>query len=130
MNNAQILGFLNDYLRGFTFHPQLVEELLSLICGSGFEKRFFRDLVQKLTILRALGVNATQHEEFESIGKRLYSMHMNGAGFNIRILYSFLPDRQPVLLLAFYERAGKNKTDYSGYLEPALSRMRGSQEEH
>lgn len=50
-------------------------------------------------------------------------MHLAGRGFNIRILYAFLPNRQPVLLSAFHERAGKTKTDYTTYIPEANRRF-------
>ncbi len=56
-------------------------------------------------------------------------MHLTGKGFNLRILYAFLANQSPVLLLAFHERAGKRKTDYSGYIPQAAERLRQKKEE-
>ena len=72
---------------------------------------------------------AFRHKEFENIGGGLYSMHLAGKGFNLRILYAFLANQSPVLLLAFHERAGKRKTDYSGYIPQAAERLRQKKEE-
>lgn len=104
-------------------------ELLALIAESGVEEAVFRLILLRLHMLQALGVEATRHKEFEPIKSGLYSMHLAGKGFNIRILYSFLPNRKPVLLLAFYEREGKRKTDYTPYIDPALSRLQRFKEE-
>ena len=70
-----------------------------------------------------MGIQATVLREFEPLGGGLYSMHLSGQGYNIRILYGFMPNGQPVLLLAFHERAGKAKTDYSSHIPEAQKRF-------
>ena len=74
-------------------------------------------------MLALLGVNSKDLDGFEHIGQGIYSMRLHAKGYNIRILYGFLSDEKPVLLLAFYERAGKRKTDYTPYLDPARKRL-------
>lgn len=44
-----------------------------------------------------------------------FSLHLSAKNFNIRFIMTFHNNQQPVLLVAFYERAGKTKTDYSQY---------------
>lgn len=56
-------------------------------------------------------------------------MHLSSRGFNARIMYAFLPNHEPVLLHAFYEKAGKKRTDYTGKVELALSRLEVMREE-
>lgn len=123
MNMEDALALLLDALGDIRCHSLLVGELCALLAQSGKERPFSKILRTRLLQLGVKGIEAVRLEEFENIGGDIYSMHCAGKGFNIRILYSFLPSRQPVLLLAFYERGGKGKTDYSTYLEPAKARL-------
>lgn len=129
MNRESVLNYLIAYLSEISYHYRLVDELLSLISKSGNEMQFFKLLVLRLRQLSMKGIEATLLTEFEPLQDGLYSMHMSGKGFNIRIIYSFLPNKQPVLLLAFYERGGKRHTDYTPHMEPALSRLREMKED-
>lgn len=130
MKKESVITCLTKILYGILFHDLFLSEIIHLISESGFEEKVFTLLVARLRLLSTRGVAVTQAKEFESIGNGLYSMHLAGKGFNLRILFSFLPNRQPVLLLAFHEREGKNKTDYSTYLEPALSRFAEKKEDY
>lgn len=123
MNKDEVLLYLRNYFASIDVSDELIPELLSLIAETGVEASVFRILLQRLQLLLSLGVTATRHKEFEPIKNGLYSMHLAGKNFNIRILYSFLSNRNPVLLLAFYEREGKRKTDYTPYIAPALARL-------
>ena len=129
MNKEDALRQLLNYLAMIDTHDDFTPELLALIAGSGTEADVFRLLVMRLTMLKALGIHAVRHKEFENIGGGLYSMHLAGKGFNLRILYAFLANQSPVLLLALHERAGKRKTDYSGYIPQAAERLRQKKEE-
>lgn len=130
MNRDGVLKYLLSYLSGFLYHNQLIPELLALIANSGYENKFFTILVARLRFLSVMGVEATKHKEFEPLEEGLYSMHLTGANFNIRILYAFLPNEKPVLLIPFFERAGKRKTDYTPYKGPALSRFAEMKEDY
>lgn len=130
MNKEKALDSLIQLLRGILFHDSFLSELLNLVAEKGFEKQAFRLLTKQLLILNSRGIMVTNTKEFENIGSGLFSMHLTGQDFNLRILFAFLPNSQPVLLLAFHERAGKRKTDYSGFLEPALSRFAEKKEEY
>lgn len=129
MNKEEVLRYWMDYLASIEASDALVSELVELVAGTGNELAVFRIFAFRMNMLQTLGASAVRHKEFEAIGDGLYSMHLTGKGFNIRILYSFLPNRQPVLLLAFYERGGKSKTDYTPYLAPACSRLNRFKEE-
>ncbi len=123
MNKAAVIQMLLRLLGSFQCCSELVDELEEMLAGTGIEERFFTLLVQRLQILSQYGTSAVRIKEFESIGNGLFSMHLTGPGFNIRILYSFLPDRNPVLLHAFYERGGKKVTDYTQSIPVALKRL-------
>lgn len=123
MNKKQIWALLLSTLGSYDLHAKLGKELLEIIAGSGYEAAFFRLLAVRLSFLSKAGIQAVEHKEFELLGHGVYSMHLSSRGFNIRILYSFLPDGRPSLLTCFYERAGKDKTDYSNKIELAKDRF-------
>lgn len=123
MHKDDVLSQLVELLSCFRLAEPLINELLQLIKEKGVEQKFFNTFYSRLEFLRQNRALATKHEEFESIGSGLFSMHISGKGFNVRILYSFLQDRSPILLLAFEERAGKRKTDYSRYIPVAKERL-------
>lgn len=123
MDKDSVLNLLVSFLGDLCRSPQLLSEILDLIAETGCENEFFKTLVLRLRTLAMFGAQTTQAKEFESIGNGLFSMHLTGRNYNIRILFSFLQNREPALLLAFYERAGKRKTDYTPYIEPAKARL-------
>lgn len=122
MNRKQLLEQLIELFSQIAITSKCVNELIDLTVGSGKETKFLALFRTRILRLLELGISAIHDKEFESLGDHLFSMHLSGSGFNIRILYAFLPDQSPILLLAFYERAGKNKTDYSTYIPAARSR--------
>lgn len=125
MNKDAIIKFLEALFNPFRINKSLPTELAECIGRSGVEAKFFNVLMARLKYLRENGVNATRYEEFEALSntKGIYSMHLAGKGFNIRILYSFAPDRSPILLLGFFKRSGKGKTDYTQYISLAQQRL-------
>ena len=123
MNREDILNSIPNILGSFDLYPDIEQEILSYIVGSGYEQQFFKLLISRLRILSLQGLNAVKHEEFENIGKGLFSLHLSGKGFNLRILYAFLPNKKPTLLCCFYERAGKRKTQYDEYIPQSLERL-------
>lgn len=130
MNKDKALELLRRYLEGVLYHRSFLAELLKEIVGSGKEAKVFTILMARLLVLNAKGILATEDKEFEPITSGLYSMHISSSGFNIRILFAFLPDSRPVLLCAFYERGGKGKTNYSSHIQPALSRLEEMKEDY
>lgn len=51
-------------------------------------------------------------------------MRLKGSNFNIRILYAFLPDGAPILLVGFGERSGKRVSSYESYIPVAKERLK------
>ena len=129
MNFEQVQDFLLELFSSFILYPSLINEIKAEISRTGYEERFKTVLKKQLYILSLLGINAKDTAEFEFIGNDLYSMHIAGRGFNYRILYFFLPQQQPVLLLGFSERAGKTRTDYSSHIPIALTRKAEMEDE-
>lgn len=109
MNKDEALHWLEDYLSQIRCHSALISELSDLIKLSGQEEQLFKQLTTKRRQLSVKGVYASKLDGFENIGGGLFSMRLCAKGYNIRILYFFLSNVQPVLLLAFYERGGKKK---------------------
>ena len=124
MNRKNILTELMELLSGIDLHASLVDEIIDIIAKSGNEPQIFKQFKKLLRILLALGINAVQHLEFERLNETLYSMHIDGKGYNLRILYAFLSSGTPTLLLCFYEREGKRVTDYTTYLDHAKARLK------
>ena len=123
MNKRQVEALLRQLLEGIFVHPRVFSELLDILSQTGVEKQFFKLLQKYLNMLSQMGLQATTLNGFEPIEKGIYSMKFKFSGFNIRILYAFRDDEELVLLLAFYERAGKGCTDYSGCIKPACDRL-------
>lgn len=124
MNRKSILALLVKALGSIDVHPKLIEELIKIIIGSGYEARFLKLLGARLEFLSRHGVDSVKHLEFELIHSGVFSMHLAQGDFNIRILYSFFPDGTPTLLLCFYEREGKSRTNYTPYIDPAKARFK------
>lgn len=71
--------------------------------------------------LQAYTANGNEHLKYKS--EQLYtSLHLSSKSFNVRFIMTFHDNQQPVFLVAFYERAGKSKTDYSQYEKIAKNR--------
>ena len=113
----------------FKVYDRMIVEIIELLKSSGSETAFLTLLTTRLRFLLERGVLATNHSEFELLGKGVYSMHVVVQKLNIRILYMFSPDKSPVLLHAFHEKAGHKKTDYTGKIELARERFEELKEE-
>lgn len=129
MNKDSVLQLLQNLFSSIDVHDELTPELLEIISKTGAEQRYFKTIVLQLTILLQSGVLATKRSDFELVGDGIFSMKQKSSEYNIRILYSFLPNRKPILLCAFYERSGKSKTDYTPYIPVAKARLAQHKEE-
>lgn len=123
MNKKDFIRRLLETLAPFLAHKEMIGELVAELKQSGNEKAFLATLEKRLKFLSDQGILATVHEEFELISGGIYSMHLACQGFNIRILYGYLPSRRPALLMAFHERAGHSATDYTGKAKIAADRL-------
>ena len=129
MNVNDFLKDLCNKLEHFRLHDLIIAELLESMRMSGNEESFIARLVYLLGVLNLYGVMATKHKQFELLGNGVYSMRLKNGCYNIRILYMFAQDKSPVLLHAFYERAGHGKTDYTGKITLARQRFTELKEE-
>ena len=129
MNKENVLLNILSILEGtFLYLDVFLRELIDIIACSGYERRFFTQFVARLNQLRALGASAIELKEFERIDDTIYSMHFSSTTYNIRVLYGFATSGLPLLLLAFFERGGKSKTDYTAYIPVAHARLEGYNE--
>lgn len=125
MNKQEAIKQLIALLSLFpiTLHPDIVDDIMSILKNSGAEGRFLTAFKAKTNFLMAHRKDAHYlHEEFEHIGGGIYSMHLPVAALNIRVLYA-LQGEDTILLLAFYEREGKKQTDYTRKLPEAKRRL-------
>lgn len=125
MNKLKLLKELENEFAGFAVHPDLIPEITGIISKSGAEKAFLSKLRYALLFLKRFGITAhiQPTNQFEKLQETadLFSMHITGRTFNVRILYSFADDGT-ILLHGFYERQGKSVTDYTAAIPVALSR--------
>lgn len=129
MKRKELITRLIASLEAFILHSSLIEELMGELKHTGRESEFLKILLTRLKYLQEQGPLAIHHKEFERLNDRIYSLHVTGTSFNIRILYGFLPEKRPVLLLAFFERAGHRNTDYQKHIPAAESRLKEMEEE-
>ena len=83
-------------------------------------------LIKQLNFLKELGTNvckADSNEIIKNQDRDYYSLHLSGKNFNFRLLMAFDEKDTPKFLVAFYERAGKKKTDYTQYKKVLDSRF-------
>ncbi len=129
MKKKEFLEKLLCLLNAFIMHENLIPELIDELSHAGNETKFLSILTTRLKFLLSYGINATVHKEFEPISDGIYSFHLTGQGFNIRILYCFLSNHQPALLMAFHERAGHDATDYTRKIPESIARRKKLEDE-
>lgn len=128
MNKQDVLDFLIQLLGSIRLAPEFISELVSLIAKSGYEGDVLRILAQRILFLNQEGKFAVRGKEFEQIDESIFSLHMTGKGFNLRVLFAFLPSDEPVFLYPFFERAGKRATDYTRKIPIAKERFEKEKE--
>jgi hypothetical protein len=126
MHNKEVLELLEECLYGdkyFIWSDRCIEEMKTLFLKhKGQEKELFRRLAKSSNnitkykdevhlaipkeneILRHLRIGNSQ---------QVYSFHVQGSRFNLRILGTFYKNNV-YMLTAFEEKQGKRRTDYSG----------------
>lgn len=106
-------------------HPEVGNEIITLVIGNGHEKEFIKLFKKQLNYARTLGYKVTELKQFEKLSESpgLYSMHLKSKNFNIRIIYSYY-DNGELLLHCFYEKQGKSATEYSTHIPIAKERKK------
>jgi len=112
----------NEHLK---LHKKCLTEIESLIFGTGQESDFIKKLTRRIDKLLKDGYKAIGTEGLEKLGytSDLYSMHVDTQSLNIRILFALGESNLKLLLLAFHEKEGKGKTDYSQKIPTAKQRL-------
>lgn len=123
MNRQKIIERLFKMLESVSKHPRFIKDLIKIIKESGVELKFFQLLEIRLETLMAdpSGVMLSG-DDFEHLGDGIYSMHIDVQKLNVRILYYIDDSNKPCLLLPFFERGGKNATNYSLKIPAAQAR--------
>ena len=107
-------------------HHDLIKDLATLLNNAGIKKSFLAKFKKGLCILSEYSTKAhiLSPEQFERLkdDNSLFSMHVQGKDFNIRILYSFISN-DTRLLHGFYERTGKKATNYTKPIKTAGERL-------
>lgn len=124
MNKKKALLKLQEIMNSsnLVIHPAVISDIMKILKNSGQEAKVFATLAARLEFLSNHKQAASVHKEFEPLGDGVYSMHVAVSSINLRVLYTFR-DPNTILLLAFYERAGKSHTDYTGKKKIALERL-------
>lgn len=132
MNRKQLLLEFEEIFKGICCFPSFLSELLKLIQATGLESAILKNLLAKLKVLISdpKSISLQRNDYFEHIEGGVYSMRLHGKGYNIRILYGIDSSNHLLLLLPFYKRDGKQKTDYTLNIPEAkkrLASMKGGQ---
>ena len=127
MKREKIIAEMKAIFGTVKFHPELIYELIELINKTGNEAEFIKLFKKRISQLELLGLSATKLEEFEKLKgpntDGLYSMHLSGKRFNIRIIYSYNACGE-ALLHSFYKRDGSKTTDYTNHIPIAYNRKK------
>ncbi len=131
MNIVILIDKLEKEFESFTVHSELIAEITDIIGRSGNEKSFLSKLSNALKFLKRYGTLAHLQptNQFEKLSGTtdLYSMHIQGKTFNVRILYSFANDGT-ILLHGFHEEENKRATDYTSAIPIAYERIKEMEE--
>ncbi len=128
MNTKDMLKKLAALLTSFSLHPEFTKELATLLKKDlkGKESVFFKMLSTQLGNIKNFGKNVYKvdsNEILQGADGHYYSIHLQNSQFNVRLIVYIDDNNLPYFLCAFYERAGKNRTDYSTYTKIMQQRM-------
>lgn len=129
MNTKELLKILSEQFSEYVCHISFLEELYSILRKdlSGKEKQLFKQLTTQLENIRKMGrmVHMADHNErLKGKGSRYYSIHLSSSQYNVRLLIYIDSTGTPYFLSAFYERAGKSRTDYSRHISVLDKRLK------
>lgn len=126
MNIIKLKDELEVHFKDFKIHPKLVNEISQTLEKTGERKAFLSKFINNLNFLKSYGelAHIQSTDKFEKLknAENMYSMHIKGKTFNVRVLYSFLSNGT-ILLHGFDEKSGKKVTDYSKAIPIAEKRL-------
>lgn len=125
MDKESMGRYLEECLDGYLYHKALPNEIMNILNKSGCEADFIKSLLRNLKMLQATGYNAVKNKNFKKLKKHndLWRMDLGIKKMNIRIIYTYTTYGEAILLHAFFEKSGKNVSDYSLHALVAESRM-------
>ena len=129
MNTKELIKILSEQFSGYVCHTYFLKELYDILKKnlSGKEKQLFKQLTAQLENIKKMGrmvYMADRNERLKGKGSRYYSIHLSSAQYNVRLLTYIDGAGIPYFLSAFYERAGKDHTDYSNYISVLDNRLK------
>lgn len=129
MNKRKALKELLEYIQEYEerycylFHIKFIEELSEIIKkdASGHERELFNIMIKQFGFVNTLNVRVSEADSNEILkdtgsDENYYSLHISNKTVNIRMLMRFTKDGRPVFLAVFNEKAGKKKSDYTGWI--------------
>lgn len=113
--------------------PQLSNVMMHLDCRADLDRLIQPDEIPDFIaafnlridfLSKNIGKETVYHRSWFEVLKKAHGLRsVRFMKFrNLRILY-MLEDKKAYLLLAFEERQGHRKTEYSNYIDPALKRL-------
>ncbi len=90
-------------------------------------KRYYKWLREKLSILEALGTEALKLRDFEplpSTNPKLYSIRNPNTPINPRVIYIYASGKNIYLLTAFKEGSKNSNSDYGAAIKVAEERLK------
>ena len=107
---------------GSIVHQKMYTDFKGIFKNSGNARSFLAVLMSRLKFLEQQGLEkALQTDNFKRIEKGLYAIRIKGK-HNIRILFS-LKENKEIMLLAFFRKAGKGRSEYENYIPEANRRL-------
>lgn len=133
----KLIETLEEYNGLFNFHENFIGEFADILHknASGHEKEVFNIVIKQFNFVRQMGrevYKADSNEILKETGDVVYySLHIQDKVVNIRMLMTFSDEEAPVFLAAFFERQGKNATDYTQWIPVIKERYKQmGEEEH
>ena len=127
MNKRQIRKELENCFSDVDYHNKLPDELLQIILKTGKEASFLKLLIKRIKILRKYNTEAvTLGSSYKKLKEapNFWRFAMRIENINLRIIYTFNKNGRIMLLHAFFEKSGKNNTDYSKVVKIAKKRLK------
>ncbi len=104
-------------------HPAFFKEFIELVDKSGEKHKILDKTLKLLFFMQELGLDMCKHPKIEHLKKEgnLYSLHINTSNHNLRVLFSVRGEGK-IFLHTFFEKEGKNKTEYRSHIPIAIKR--------
>lgn len=109
----------------FEVHPEFIEEFLSLINKSSDKNLIIKNFEKLLYAVNNLGFYyMCNHKKIEKLKdcNNLYSLRIITKNSNFRVLFSVMKSSK-ILLHTFYEKEGKDVTEYQSHIPIAEARL-------